>query len=157
MEKRTLKTNALILFLVCMMPLCVFAQQLEIPQKEMFHHNKSFEDEFGYVQAMKVNNTIYISGIAAKGSMETALLKVYERAEKILAYYNCTLSHIVKETIYTTQFDALIENKDIRKNFYKGNFPTSTWVQVQRLYSPEAVIEIEFMAVSGDSKRIRRK
>jgi enamine deaminase RidA (YjgF/YER057c/UK114 family) len=133
-----------------MIQYCSYAQESLIPPKKKFHHNKSFEDEFGYVQALMVDNTLYISGIAAKGNMEEALNKVYERVEKILTFYNLTLNHIVKETIYTTQFDALIEKKDIRKKFYKGDYPTSSWVQVQRLYSPEAIIEIEFIAVATD-------
>jgi enamine deaminase RidA (YjgF/YER057c/UK114 family) len=126
-------------------------------EKTKFHNNKVFEDEFGYGQAIKVDNIIYISGIAAKGEMSEAISKVYDRLEMILSSYNLTFNSVVKETIFTTQFDELVKNKDIRKKYYNGEYPTSTWVQIERLYSPEAIIEIEFTAVSNNKTKMKQK
>jgi len=35
---------------------------------------------------------------------------------------------------------------DIRKEFYREPFPAATWVQIQRLYLPSLVVEIELTA-----------
>ncbi len=35
---------------------------------------------------------------------------------------------------------------NVRKKFYKNDFPAATWVQVQRLYMPAAKLEVELIA-----------
>jgi enamine deaminase RidA (YjgF/YER057c/UK114 family) len=52
----------------------------------------------------------------------------------------------VKENVYATDLDAFIRNKEARKAFYGEALPAATWVQVQRLYSPSFVVEIELVA-----------
>ena len=53
----------------------------------------------------------------------------------------------MKENVYATDLDAFIHNKAIRKEFYGDTFPAATWVQVQRLYVPSLVVEVELIAV----------
>lgn len=115
--------------------------------KKKYNSNKEGEDKLGYTQAVKVGNTIYISGIPARGPLNEAIKKVYDRLEKILASYNATLENVVKETAYTTNIEELIKYQDLRKGYYKGDYPASTWVEIKRLYSPEAALEIDFVAV----------
>jgi 2-iminobutanoate/2-iminopropanoate deaminase len=38
------------------------------------------------------------------------------------------------------------QNNFVRKQFYKGDFPAATWVQISRLYMPDAKLEIELVA-----------
>jgi 2-iminobutanoate/2-iminopropanoate deaminase len=152
-----MNSKLIIIGLFTFFPLLVNSQSNLNLQKTKFHSNKVFEDEFGYVQAIQVDNIIYISGIAAKGEMSEAISKVYDRLEKILSSYNLTFNNVVRETIFTTRFDELVRNKDVRKKYYNGEYPTSTWVQIERLYSPEAVIEVEFTAVSNNRSNMKRK
>jgi 2-iminobutanoate/2-iminopropanoate deaminase len=61
-----------------------------------------------------------------------------------LADYNATTSDIVKEVIYTTNIDELIAAKAERKKYFANNeYPASTWVQIERLYSPDMKVEID--------------
>jgi enamine deaminase RidA (YjgF/YER057c/UK114 family) len=53
---------------------------------------------------------------------------------------------VVKETVFATDLDAFVKNKEIRKEFYGPALPAATWVQVQRLYSPSLVLEVEVTA-----------
>lgn len=54
---------------------------------------------------------------------------------------------MVKENVYTTDLDAFIQNKEVRKEFYANTpLPAATWVQVQRLYTPTTVLEVELVA-----------
>ncbi len=105
------------------------------------------EDETGFRRAVRVGNTLYISGSTAGGEMPDAIRKSYGLLQKILAHYGLTFQHVVKETVYTTQFDALKANTAIRREFYGKEFPSATWVQVARLWDPAYVIEVELTAV----------
>lgn len=105
------------------------------------------EDETGFRRAVRVGNTLYISGSTAGGEMPDAIRKSYGNLQKILAHYGLGFQHVVKETVYTTQFDALKANTAVRRKFYGKEFPSSTWVQVARLWDPAYVIEVELTAV----------
>jgi 2-iminobutanoate/2-iminopropanoate deaminase len=115
--------------------------------KEKIHENKESEDKYGYTAAVKTGNTIYVSGVAACGPMNEAIPKVYNRITKILEKYGATMQNVVKETVFTTQYDELLKYNDLRKEFYKGDFPSATWVQISRLFTAEVVLEVEVTAV----------
>jgi 2-iminobutanoate/2-iminopropanoate deaminase len=81
-----------------------------------------------------------------QGSMDSAVRSVYERLGKVLKANGLTFANVVKETVFATDLDAFIRNKEIRKEFYGQTLPAATWVQVQRLYLPSFVVEIEVTA-----------
>ena len=78
--------------------------------------------------------------------MDAAVRSVYERLGKTLSANGLSFANVVKETVFATDLDAFIRNKEIRKEFYGTTFPAATWVQVQRLYLPSFVVEIEITA-----------
>ncbi|MFN8255493.1 MAG: RidA family protein [Bacteroidales bacterium] len=122
-------------------------------KKEKFHFDKASEDEIGYCEAVKVGNTIYISGSVGWGKMDQALKHVYDQLGKILKNYNATFENVVKENLYTLALDSVIKYKDIRKLYYKNDdFPAATWVEVSRLYTPGLVLEIELIAILPDKR-----
>jgi 2-iminobutanoate/2-iminopropanoate deaminase len=118
-------------------------------QKPCFHANESSERDIGYCQAVRVGNTLYIAGTAGEGDMGSAIRSVYDRLQKTLEANGLTFANVVKENVYATDLDAFIQNKDLRKKFYGQTFPVATWVQVQRLYVPSLVVEVELTAVYG--------
>jgi len=106
-----------------------------------------WEDDIGYRQAVRVGNTLYISGTVGSGEMPAAIREAYRSLEQTLRHYGLSFQHVVKENIYTTQLEALKANLAIRREFYGKDFPAATWVQVARLYDPAHVIEVELIAV----------
>jgi 2-iminobutanoate/2-iminopropanoate deaminase len=110
------------------------------------HRNVEIERDIGFCQAVRVGDTLYVSGITAPGPMETAVPRVYEGLKSVLEANGLSMRHVVKENVYATDLDALIAQKDARKPLYEGNLPAATWVQVERLYLPEFVIEVEVIA-----------
>jgi enamine deaminase RidA (YjgF/YER057c/UK114 family) len=46
----------------------------------------------------------------------------------------------------TTDIDALALNNEVRKAFYKGDYPAASWMQVTRLLMPAALVEVEVIA-----------
>jgi len=129
----------------------VNAQSTSI-KKEKFNINKAGEDKIGYAQAVKIGNTIYVSGSVGWGKMDDALKLAYDELEKTLKNYNASFENVVKENLYTTALDSVIKYKDLRRNYYGNNFPAATWVEVKRLYDPSLVVEVEIVATLPDNK-----
>jgi enamine deaminase RidA (YjgF/YER057c/UK114 family) len=90
---------------------------------------------------------LYISGSAAKGDMASAISKVYKNLQQTLEATGLTFANVVKENVYATDLGDFIQNKNLRKQFYANTpLPAATWVQVQRLYSPGVILEVELIA-----------
>jgi 2-iminobutanoate/2-iminopropanoate deaminase len=112
-----------------------------------FHDDQAFEVEVGYCQAVRTGRTLYISGHAGKGEMPAAIQSVYEHLRKTLEANGLSFADVVKENVYATDLDAFIQNKALRQKFYAHTpLPAATWVQVQRLYTPALVLEVELVA-----------
>ena len=112
-----------------------------------YHANESVEREIGYCQALRVGDTLYISGTVGAGNMPDAVRGAYENLKKTLEANQLTFANVVKENVYATDLDAFIRAKDIRREYYSGgDFPAATWVEVRRLYTPSFVVEIELVA-----------
>jgi 2-iminobutanoate/2-iminopropanoate deaminase len=125
---------------------CTAVAPRESP-RTCFHENEAFELEVGFCQAVRSGRTLYVSGNAAKGEMASAIRTVYGDIQKTLAANGLTFANVVKENVYSTDLDAFIQNKAVRKPFYANTpLPAATWVQVQRLYTPAIVLEVEVVA-----------
>lgn len=122
-------------------------------EKKKYNRNKESEDEVGYTQAVKVGNTIYISGVAARGDdMAVAIKKVYDALGKSLEAYGATYQNVVKENVYATDLPRFIENKGVRKEYFKDDYPAATWVGVKELYLKDFILEVELIAVVPDKR-----
>jgi enamine deaminase RidA (YjgF/YER057c/UK114 family) len=122
------------------------ATQHPTQEKTCYHGNAAVETDIGYCQAVRSGNTLHISGSVGAGDMPAAIHKAYDTLKKTLAAHGLDFRNVVKENVYATDLDAFIKNKDIRKEYYGGDFPAATWVQVQRLYLPAFVVEVELTA-----------
>ena len=115
--------------------------------KEKFNLDKAGEEEVGYAQAVKVGSTIYVSGSVGEGKdMRTQLRQAYEAIGKSLAKYGATFQNVVKENIFATDLDEMIKHKDVRRDFYKGDWPAASWVGVKRLYVPALLVQVDVIA-----------
>ena len=114
--------------------------------KSCFHFNAAVETDIGYCEAVRIGDTLHISGSVGAGEMPAAMHKAYDTLKKTLAENGLDFRNVVKENVYATNLDAFIQNKDIRKEYYGADFPAATWVQVQRLYLPAFVVEVELTA-----------
>lgn len=104
-----------------------------------------WEKEIGYAQVVRRGDTLYLSGITANGaSVGEQMAAIYGQIGKILKSRNLSSSSIVSETIYTRDIEAVKAAIPIRKQFYTdGAYPAATWVQVERLFNPDLLVEIE--------------
>lgn len=113
------------------------------------YHAGPWEQQIGYAQAIRAGHTIYISGTVGadeKGfpeDLEAQMKLAYASIEKSLNHYGASFSNVVMERIYTTDMDGLIKCQETRKRIYGDWLPAATWVEVRRLYTLGAMIEIE--------------
>jgi 2-iminobutanoate/2-iminopropanoate deaminase len=64
-----------------------------------------------------------------------------------------TMGDIVKVTIYVTNIKNNTKVWAARREFFTGNFPASTLVEVRALASPEILVEIDAIAHIGKGAR----
>ncbi len=75
---------------------------------------------------------------------------MHERIRRTLEKFGAGFDDIVKETIFTTDIEALKAARDARRAFYGEHTPASSWIGVERLFVPELKIEIEVIAIVDD-------
>lgn len=117
-------------------------------KKDKWHWDQPLKQDTsaGYVQVVKVDNVLYISGAVARDVTPEGITRVYQALEKSLKSFGATFQNVVKENLYTTDMEAMKKYNDARKVFYKGDFPAATWMQVARLYMHDARLEVELIA-----------
>ncbi len=141
--------HILIVILFAIISSTAIAQQIKAPiEKEKWHWgNPNKQDtSAGYAQAVKVGDVLYISGTVTAEINEEGVKQLYSSLDRSLKQYGLTFQHVVKENLYTTDIDAMKQFNYVRKQFYKGDFPAATWVQIVRLYMPDVKLEIELIA-----------
>jgi 2-iminobutanoate/2-iminopropanoate deaminase len=126
------------------------------PRVQQVFHLNAYEKDFGYSQAVLIDKTLYVAGtmavdqngrLVAPGDMAMQMRAAYSNIRRTLAAHGADFDEVVKETIYTTDMDALLKASDLRFEFYgKERLPTTSWVQVQRLVDPGFLVEIEVIA-----------
>ncbi|MBU8976040.1 RidA family protein [Lysobacter sp. MMG2] len=129
-----------------------------------------WEDAYGYAQAVKVGDTIYVSGqlshdaegnivgapaLDAKGrildhsNMEIQMRQTYANARALLGQFGASLDNVVEEVLYVTDMDAAFAVAGtVRKQAYGTDKPSvaSTILVTPRLALPTQLIEIKFIA-----------
>jgi 2-iminobutanoate/2-iminopropanoate deaminase len=116
-----------------------------------------WEKEYGYAQAVKVGDSIYLSGqvshddrgnIVGLRDMEAQMRQVYTNIQKVLAQYGATMDNVVDEVLFVTDMDtAFAAAVKCRREVFSGTpVVASTIVQIQRLAFPELLIEIRCVA-----------
>jgi enamine deaminase RidA (YjgF/YER057c/UK114 family) len=128
--------------------------------KEVTGFGMPWEDVYGYAQAVKVDDTIYVSGQlshdaegnmvgATPPDMEAQMRQTYVNAKKILAKFGATLDDVVEEVIYVTDMDtAFAAAGPVRKEAYGSSKPAvaSTMLVTPRLALAAQLIEIKLVA-----------
>jgi 2-iminobutanoate/2-iminopropanoate deaminase len=116
--------------------------------KEKWHWDNALKQDTaaGYVQVVKIDNVLYISGAVAREVTPEGITNVYKALERSLKSFGASFQNVVKENLYTTDMEAMKKYNEARKVFYKGDFPAATWVQISRLFMHDARLEVELVA-----------
>jgi enamine deaminase RidA (YjgF/YER057c/UK114 family) len=125
--------------------------------KEPTFFNDFMEQVYGFAQAVKVGDTIYVSGQTAFteqgevdgiGDMGAQMRRAYANILRVLERNGATADDIVDETLFVTDLMAAATvAHEVRKEVYGGRFEVaSTLCQIQQLGTPDLLIEIKCTA-----------
>jgi 2-iminobutanoate/2-iminopropanoate deaminase len=126
-------------------------------EKRAHNHGMPWEKEYGYSQAIKVGDTIYLSGqvghddkgdIVGEGNMEAQMRQAYANVKKLLGRYGAAMDNVIDEILFVTDMDvAMAARGKLQHEVYSGIVPpASTIVQIQRLAFPALMVEIRTTA-----------
>ena len=105
---------------------------------------------------LRIGNQVFIAGMTARSSEFDSIdgAGVYAQARIIFTKIKFlieaaggTMADIVKVNIFVTNIDQRQEVWRARREFFTGNFPVSTLVEVSALALPEMEVEVEAVAV----------
>ncbi|CUS35485.1 Enamine/imine deaminase [Candidatus Nitrospira nitrosa] len=91
------------------------------------------------------NGKIVDGGFAAQG--EQAFLNL----KRALTAAGSSLDKVVKVTIFVTDMGQFNDVVDLRRRHFSVPYPADSIVEIKALYTPDAMIEIEAIALTSDS------
>ena len=115
---------------------------------------------FRLAQAHRVGDLLFVSGQAAidndgvivgVGDFDTQANRAFENLQRVLRAGGSSLENVVKVTIYLTDMSHFEDIVELRGKWFSPPYPADTIVEVRSLYSPDAMIEIEAIAVVDEA------
>lgn len=112
---------------------------------------------------MVVGGIAYVSGMTARGPDGQSVLgndeyqqsKVtFQKIKDLVEAAGGVMNDVVKMTIFVTRIGHNTQVWEARKEFFSGDFPACTLVEVSSLAKPEILIEIEAIAHIGCSQGV---
>ncbi len=108
-----------------------------------------------------VGNQVFVAGMTARtgtetdggGSMYAQAQAVFGKIQHCMTAAGGCMDDIVKVTIFVTDITRREEVWRARREFFTGDFPVSTLVEVRALAAPELLVEVEAMAILGAAPR----
>ncbi len=123
-------------------------------KREVFTTGAPWEDKVGYCRAVKIGNTIEISGTAPVRNGETAGETAYEQAkvcleiiEETLNRAGAKLENVVRTRMFVTDISKWEEFGRAHGEYFGQIKPATTMVEVSALIDPKMMIEIEATAI----------
>jgi 2-iminobutanoate/2-iminopropanoate deaminase len=125
--------------------------------KEPRNFGNFMEEAYGFSQAVKVGDTIYVSGqtafgddgvIAGLDDMQVQMRAAYAAIARVLGMYGASMAAVVDETLFVTDMNAAVTvAHEVRKEVYGGKFDmASTLCEIKALGAPQLMIEIKCTA-----------
>ncbi|NPV04760.1 MAG: RidA family protein [Syntrophaceae bacterium] len=110
-----------------------------------------------YSPAVRRGPFLFISGliardpetgrIAGRGDIVEQAEVIFRQMGRILEAAGGTFDDIVKTTDYITSLERYRETAAVRRKYFKNGYPAATGVVVKALVNPEALIEIDAVAI----------
>ncbi|MGH7229851.1 MAG: RidA family protein [Nitrospiraceae bacterium] len=117
-------------------------------------------EPFRLSQGYRVGELLFISGQAAigqngqlvgVGDFDVQAEQVFANLKRVLRAGGSSLANVVKVTIFLRDMSNFPKIVELRGRYFTPPYPADTIVEVTSLYSPEALIEIEAVAVADEA------
>ncbi len=125
-------------------------------ERENLASGAPWEQIVGYSRAVRIGNTIEISGTIALdeqgnstgiGDPYRQTVDIIRIAERILKRAGSSLKDVVRTRIYVTDIAMWQEVGRAHGEYFREILPATSMVQVAALIRPESLVEIEFTAI----------
>jgi len=113
-----------------------------------------------------VGDQIFIAGMTARsqdfetigeGGEYAQAKAIFEKIQTLVEAAGGTMADIVKVNIFVTDISKRDEVWRARREFFSGDFPVSTLVEVSALALPEMVVEVEAVGFIGAGKKSKNQ
>ena len=106
-------------------------------------------------QGIRVGDFLFVSGQAGyddegqivKGGFRAQGEQAFSNLERVLTAGGADFKSVAKVTIFVTDMGNFKEVVELRRKYFSEPYPADSIVEVSGLYTPEAMIEIEAIAV----------
>ena len=124
--------------------------------------NSPYEPLIGFSRAVRVGDTVYVSGTVAwgpdgrlvgPGDVYTQAKQTIANIQAALKEAGATLKDVVRTRIYLTDISRWEEAARAHREAFADVRPAASMIEVSRLADPEMLVEIEAIAVVGEDER----
>jgi enamine deaminase RidA (YjgF/YER057c/UK114 family) len=121
-----------------------------------------WEEVVGYSRAVKIGNTIEVTGTVAvdddnkpvgKDNAYAQTKFILEKIEKVLLRAGSSLKDVVRTRMFVTDISRWEEYGKAHGEFFSNIRPCTSMIEVKGLISPEYLIEIEATAVISKGEK----
>jgi enamine deaminase RidA (YjgF/YER057c/UK114 family) len=125
-------------------------------ERTNYSSGAKWEDIVGYSRAVKVGNTIEVTGTVAVdensnlvgGNSAYEQTKfILQKIEKVLQQAGASLKEVVRTRMYVTDISRWEEYGKAHGEFFAAIKPCTSMIEVKGLIAPEYLIEIEATAI----------
>lgn len=111
---------------------------------------------------LTVGEFVFVSGLTSRGKDREVVLGeneyeqskvIFQKIKDLIEAAGAQMDDTVKMTIFVTNIANNLQVWDARREFFSGDFPACTLVEVSALAKPEILVEIEAIAVIGSSSK----
>jgi reactive intermediate/imine deaminase len=125
----------------------IVSSKLSKPVGVFSHAVKAEGKQFLFISGLTARD---INGnVVGKGDMRAQTRQILENMKLVLKEAEASFDQIVKVTVYVSDMTNFKDIHEIRAQYFKGDLPASTLVQVSRLVNEDCLIEIDAVAVLG--------
>jgi enamine deaminase RidA (YjgF/YER057c/UK114 family) len=136
--------------------LLLFKRKLKIMQRTNYSSGAKWEDIVGYSRAVKIGNTIEVTGTVAADDTSNLVggndayeqtKFIIQKIEKVLEKAGGSLKDVVRTRMFVTDISRWEEYGKAHGEFFKDIRPCTSMIEIKGLIAPEYLIEIEATAV----------